>query len=220
MDGDKIRDLQQLVHGHALGRLLVEDILRQVGIVGHHIHLESMGQLGHALAHTAKAQDAQGLAPQLAAHELIFVPVLAYLDVVAGVDGVAGDIQHLGDGQLGNGVVVQAGGVEDLDALLLGGVHVDVVQAHGAHADYLQLLGCVQDLLVDGGVHTHDKDLIVADHAGKLFLGGEDLGIDLHVLAQFLGDGGGDDVDDETFHKPTFLPVHLIWARPILNRFY
>ena len=215
MDGDEVRDLQQLIHRHAFGGFLVEDVLGEVGIVGHHVHLEGVGQLGHALAHTAKAQNAQSLAPQLPAHKLVLVPVFANLNVVAGVDGVAGDIQHLGDGQLGHSVVVEAGGVEDLDALLCGGVHVDMVQAHGAHADDLQLFGGVQDFLVDGGVYAHDEDLIVADHAGQLLLSGENLGIHLHIFAQFLSDCGGDDIDDKTFHKPTFLPVLMYFrARP------
>ena len=201
MDGHEVGDLQQLLHGHALGLLLVKDIRGQIGVVSHNVHLEGVSQLAHALSHTAKAQDTQGLAPQLAAHELILVPSLVHLHVDAGGDGVAGDLQHLGDGQLGHSVVVQAGGVKDLDVLGLGGIHVDVVQAHGANADDLQVGSGVQDILVDSRIYPHDEHVIVSDDGSQLLLGGEHFGVHLHVLAQFLLDRAVDGVDDETFHS-------------------
>jgi hypothetical protein len=122
---------------------------------------------------------------------------------------VAGQVQHLGEGQLGHGVGVHAGSVEDLDALSLGGIHVDVVQANGANADDLQILGGVQDLLVDGGVNTHDQHIIVRDQLGQLLLGGQHVGVHLHVLAELLGDGAVDGVNDQTFHgkQSSFLNV-------------
>ena len=201
MDGDEVRNLQHLVDAHALGVLLLEDVSGQIGVVSDDVHLEHAGQLAHALADAAKAQNAQGLAPQLAAHELILVPLLVDLHVVAGGNGMAGQVQHLGDGQLGHGVAVQAGGVDDLHALLLGVVQVDVVQTHGADADDLQVLGGIQDLLVDGGVHAHDENVILGDQLGQLVLARQHFGVHGHVFAQFLGDGAVDGVDDKTFHS-------------------
>ena len=182
----------------------------QIGVIGHHVHLEGAGQLAHALADAAEAQNAQGLAPQLGAHELILVPGLVHLHVVAGGNGVAGDVQHLGDGQLGHGVAVEAGGVDDLDALLLGGVQIDVVQAHRADADDLQVLGGVQNLLINGGVHAHDEHIIVRDQLGQLLLGGQHVGVHLHILAELLGNAAVDGVNDQTLHgDPTsFLLIH------------
>ena len=209
MDGDEVGDLQQLVDAHAGGLLLLEHVGGQVGVIGHDVHLEGTAQFAHALADAAEAQDAQGLAPQLAAHEFILVPGLVHLHVVVGGDGVAGQIQHLGEGQLGHGVGVQAGSVEDLHALCLAGVHVHVVQAHGAHADDLQVGGGVNDLLGDLGVHAHDEHIVVRDELDQLLLGGEHVGVHLHILAQLLGDGTVDGINDQTFHGKSSFLLHI-----------
>ncbi|HIY16988.1 MAG TPA: hypothetical protein H9839_06595, partial [Candidatus Intestinimonas stercorigallinarum] len=42
------------------------------------------------------------------------------------------------------------------------------------------------------------------------------MGIHVHIFAQFLGDGGGDGIDDETLHKDIFLSV-LLRERPLLG---
>ena len=132
-----IRHLQHLIDGHAGGLLLLKHMGGQIGIISDHVHQEGTAQFTHALTNAAEAQHAQSLATQLRAYELILVPVLVYLHVIAGRDGMTRDIQHFGNGQLGNGVSVQAGGVDDLDALLLRRVHINVVQTHGADSDDL-----------------------------------------------------------------------------------
>ena len=76
-----------------------------------------------------------------------------------------------------------------------------MVQAHGAHADDLQVGGGVNDLLGDLGVHAHDEHIVVRDELDQLLLGGEHLRIDLHVLAELLGNRAMDCVNDEALHK-------------------
>ena len=136
---------------------------------------------------------------------------MVHLHVHVGGHGVTGHIQHLGQGQLSHSVGVQAGSVEHLNALGLGAIHVDVVQAHAAHADHLQVLGGIQHLFGDGGVNTHDQHIVIADHVLQLLAGQRSVGslalhlssvqvVHLHVLAQFLGDGLMDSVDNQTFH--------------------
>ena len=78
----------------------------------------------------------------------------------------------------------------------LGGIQIDVVQTHGAHADDLQVLGGIQDLLVDGGIHAHDQDIILGNQGRQLVLGGQHFGIHLHVLAQLLRNGAVNRIDD------------------------
>ena len=131
---------------------------------------------------------------------------------MVGGDGVAGQLQHLAQGQLGHGVAVQAGSVEHLDALLLGGVQIDVVQTHGADADDLQILGGIQDLLVDGGIDAHDEHIIVRDQLEQLLLGGQHVGVHLHILAQLFRDRAVDGVDDQAFHgkQSSFLSVECL----------
>ena len=208
MDGDEVGDLAHLGDAHRGGLVLGEDLGGQIGVIGHDLHAEHPGDLAHALADAAKAQHAQGLAPQLAAHEGVLVPLLVHSHVPVSGDGVAGQLQHLADGQLCHGVAVQAGGVEHLDALLLGILGVDVVQTHGAHADDLQVLGGIQDLLVDHGVNAHDQHVHIPDHGLQLVLGRGQLlaDLDLHVLAQLLGNGLVDNVDDKALHSENILP--------------
>ena len=210
MDGDEVGNLAQLSDGHGGGLLLLEHVSGQVGIVSHDLHAEDAGDLAHALADAAEAQNAQGLALELAAHELILVPVLVDGDVVVGGDGVAADLQHLADGQLSNGVAVQAGSVKDLDALFLGVLGVDVVQAHGANADDLQVLGGVQNVLVDHGIHAHNQNVNITDLSLQLILaGGQGGGGDnFHVLAQDLCDLAGNGVNDKALHDNQILPYN------------
>ena len=131
---------------------------------------------------------------------------------------MAGDIQHLGEGQLGHSVAVQTGSVKDLNAVGLGGVQINVVQTHRAHADDLQLLGGVQNFLIDGRVHTHDQNLIVPNHGSQFSLSGEHFGVHLHILTQFLGNGGRDGINDQTFHKTSSFLYISFWDSAPLYR--
>ena len=59
MDGHIVRDLQDLLNAHALGVLLLKHMGGQIGVIGDDVHLKDAGQLTHALADAAKAQNAQ-----------------------------------------------------------------------------------------------------------------------------------------------------------------
>ena len=64
-----------------------------------------------------------------------------------------------------------------------------MVEAHRADTDDLQILGSVEDLLVDRRIHTHDEHVILRDDLGKLRLSGQHLVIDLHKRSEFLSNG-------------------------------
>ena len=120
---------------------------------------------------------------------LVLIPLMVDLDVVVGSHRIAGEVEHLGDGQLDDRIGVEAGSVEHLNALRLGSFHIDMVEAHRADTDDLQILGSVEDLLVDRRIHTHDEHVILRDDLGKLRLSGQHFVIDLHKLSEFLSNG-------------------------------
>ncbi len=99
----------------------------------------------------------------------------------------------------------------------LGGVQINVVQAHRAHADDLQVLGGIQDVLVDGRIDAHDEHVILRDQLEQLLLGRQHMGVHLHVLAQLFRDRAVDGVDDQAFHdkQSSFLNV---WSFSYFDR--
>ena len=78
-----------------------------------------------------------------------------------------------------------------------------MVQTNGANTDDLQVLGSVQDGLVDGGVNAHNQHVIIGNQGGQLLLSGEHLGVHLHILAEFFGNSAVNGIDDQTLHKIT-----------------
>ncbi len=206
VDRDEVGDADQFLDAGALGVFRLELLGPQVGIIGYDPHLEGTSQLADAAADLAEAEDAQRFPAELPADELVLVPVVIHLDVVVGGNGVPGDLQHLGDGELGDRVRVHAGRVEDVDALLRGVLHVDVIGPDRADTDHLQLLRGVEDLPVDLGIHAHDQDLIVPDLLQQVCLGERTTVRRVHfdILLQFLRDTGVDGVSDKALHDQFF----------------
>jgi len=186
VDGNEIGNLKQLFDAYALSLLLNKNFCREIRIVCNDVHLECTAKLAYALTDSAEAEYAEGTAAELTSYECILVPVLVNLNVVVSSHGAASKVKHLGDGKLCYCVAVESGCVEYLDALFLSVIHVDVVEANRANTDYLEVLGCVEDLLVDSGVNAHDKNVVIANDSLELVLSGEHLVVYLHGLAKFL----------------------------------
>ena len=157
MDGDVVAQGEHVVQVHAVVDLAAQvpgGINGDVGVVAVDLHAQRNGAVGHAGADGTQTDDAQRLALDLVAHELLFALFHAF-----GQSGVArkalrplgggGHIAAAGnehpDDQLSHGVGVGTGGVEDHDALLAAAVQRDVVHT-GTGA------GNGQQILVEGGV--------------------------------------------------------------------
>ena len=166
---------------------LLEPGVGDVGVVGDHPHLKAAGPLGDQPADAAQADDAQGLAVELAALELLAAP-LAALDEAVGPDDVAAAGQHEAHGVLGGRHHVALGGVADDDALLRGVGHVDVVQARARPAHDAHVGGRVEEVLVDEGLAADDDAVVFRDDGKELFLAEAVLDVHLAVLGE-LGDG-------------------------------
>ena len=120
-----------------------------VGVIAQHLHAQSIAGVGYHDADGSKTDDAQGLAGNLGADELLLA-LFHQLGKVR-VSGVflrpgdalghpAGGHEQGGDHQLLDSVGVGAGGVKDHHTLLGHLVQGDVVDAHAGAADAQKLV--------------------------------------------------------------------------------
>ncbi len=187
VDADVVGLTQQLLEVDLLDVQLLETGVGDVGVVGDHPHLKAAGALRDQPADAAQADDAQGLAVQLAALELLAPPLTA-LDEAVGPDDVAAACQHQADGVLGRRHHVALGGVADYDALLGGIGDIYVVQTRARSAHDLHVGGGVEEVLVDEGLAADDDAVVLGDDGKDLFFAEAVLDVHLAVLGE-LGDG-------------------------------
>ena len=179
VDGDEVGLTQQLFErGPLLDVQVGEPGVGDVGVVRDDLHGEAVGPLRHQPADAAQADDAQGLAVELAALELGAAP-LAALDEAVGPGDVAAAGQDETHGVLGGRHHVALGRVADDDALLGGVGHRDVVEPRAGAADDAQVGRRVEELLVDDGLAADDDAVILGDDREQLLTGELVLDVDL-----------------------------------------
>ena len=182
MDGDVVAERQHIVQVDAVVDLTAQiprSIDGDVGVVAVDLHAQLDGTVGDAGADGTQTDDAEGLALDLVAHELLLA--LLYALCHGGISGkalrplgsgghVAAACDEHSDDQLGHGVGVGAGGVEDHDALLTAPVEGDVVNACTGAGDGQQTVveGSVQqvsaadeDAVRGVSVHRHVEEVLV-----------------------------------------------------------
>jgi len=189
MDRNIVRCFEQLFNSHAGCVLFLKVLCFQERVICNDGHAKSTAQLCNTAANAAKAHYAEGAATQLTANKFVFIPLVLHFNVVVCSHGIAGKVQHFGNGQLCNSICVEARSVKDLDAFLFCIIHIDVVQANGANADNLQIFCCIQNLFVDFGIHTHNQNFVFGDQSFQFFLGGKHFCVDLHKFAEFRANG-------------------------------
>ena len=182
MDGDVVAQGQHVVQVHTVVYLAAQVpgcLNGDVGVVAVHFHAQLDGAVGHAGADGTQTDDAQRLALDLVAHELLLAlfhglghgrvsgKALAPLGGVGHI-AAAGD-QHP-DHQFSHGVGVGTGSVEHHDALLTAAVQGDVVDPGTGAGDGQQIVveggvqqvGAAHQNAVRGiGVHRHVKQVLV-----------------------------------------------------------
>ena len=131
------------------------------------LHVEADGPAGDLAADAAQADDAERLAGDLRADELVAVPLAGLHRRVGGRD-VAGEGEQQGDGVLGGRDGVAARGVHDDDALARGGGDVDVVDADAGADDAAELAGVVEQLGGDAGAGADDGPVGGAEGGGEV----------------------------------------------------
>ena len=124
------------------------DLRRNVGVVGDDAHLEGARPLDHFAADAAQTDDAQHLAAQLIAHELLLLPLAAF-GGGAGLRDAPGHGEHERQGVLRDGNRVAAGRIHHQHAGGGGGGEIHIVHAYAGAADYAQPRRLGQHLCVD-----------------------------------------------------------------------
>ena len=210
MQGDIVSSLKSLVHGgdDLDGGIQSQSVLHgQEGVIAHDLHAQSSACVGHQNADGAQADDGQGLAHDLGAHESGLALFHHSSDISAGssllldpgdaLGDLTGSQQQSGDGQLLDAVGVCAGGVEDNDASLGSAVQGDVVDACACTGDALQGSGEVVVVQLSGT----DQDGVLVCHVVS----------DLETIVQLSQADLGDLVHGlNLIHGKTFLSESFV----------
>ena len=166
MDGEVVAQRQHVVQVHAVVHLAAQiprGFNGDVGVIAVDLHAQLDGTVGHAGTDGTQTDNAQRLALDLVAHELLFAlfhglchgrvagQVLAPL---GGSGHIAAACDQHADDQLGHGIGVGTGGVEHHDALLAAAVQRDVVHTGTGAGDGQQIIveGSVQKV---GAAHQN-----------------------------------------------------------------
>ena len=165
MQGDDVGLREDFLDGAELGAEVGGQVGGQDRVVGEDLHVEAGETLDEQAADVAEAEDADGLAGELTAHEALLLPFAGAGGLVGG-DELAVGGEDQGDDFFRDGVGVRARGVHDVDAELACVADVDVVETGAGADDQLQVLQSVHDL---------GRDLLAADddRGGVGVLGGQ-----------------------------------------------
>ena len=171
MQGDEVGGRQQLVEldqSDALDRRR-DTGGGEVGIVSHDLHAQAAAALRHDAADAPQADHSQALASQLAAHQVLLVPLaLAHLPV--GARDVPGEGAEQGDRQLPGGRRVARRRVHDDHPALGGSVAVDVVHADPRPTDHAQGSRRFEHAARDARGGAHDQSVDLSDACAELVL--------------------------------------------------
>ena len=195
-----------------------------VGVVGDHAHPEGAQPLRDQHADAAEPDDADGLLVELDAGVLAALP-LAVAAAPAGRADVPGGGEHQRDGQLGGGDDVRGRRVDDHDAVLGRGLHVDVVEADPGAGDDGEPPCCRERLGVDLGGRA-DEERVDVDDGGEELVAVRAVAVtDLEVRPERVQRGGAELFGDQDYGLAhvTFLtgcrsdldrPSTAVWGGP------
>ena len=170
VDGNEVGLSQQLIHFHIGNAQLLLNAGDVEDIESDDLHADGLSHNAQVLADAAEAHDAQGLALQLDALAVGLLLPLVLTHGVAGDGEIAGAGEHVTHGQLGNGLGGGTGGVLHGDAAGLGVLDVDIVHAHAAADDELELagLGLVDVVGANLGLGTDDDGVEILQGGAQL----------------------------------------------------
>ena len=170
VDGNEVGLSQQLIHFHIGNAQLLLNAGDVEDIESDDLHADGLSHNAQVLADAAEAHDAQGLALQLDALAVSLLLPLILAHGVTGDGNVAGAGEHMTHGQLGNGLGGSAGGILHSDAAGLGVLDINVVHAHAAADDELELaaLGLVNVVGADLGLGADDHSVKILQSGAQL----------------------------------------------------
>ena len=140
-----------------------------LGVVVDDAHAEALRSPGDGLADAAEAQNAQRLAPDVGAAELVEVPAcpLAGARERVAFDQAARDGEQQRPGEVGGGFVEHAGRVAGGDFVARAGVEIDIVEADGDIGDDAQIRRGGEQFVVDFFREQADQRVFVRDAPQK-----------------------------------------------------
>src|SRR5262249_14453964 len=144
-----------------------EAVGADAGVVGDDVHVEAASAAGDLRPHAAESEEAEGLAAQLAPHELAPVPTTLAQGAMGGGD-VASQAHHQGQGVLGGGDGVGGGSVNDDDTAPGGRMHIDVVDASPGATDNNKVASSVQYFVGNLCFAAHYEPLVARQDVKKL----------------------------------------------------
>ena len=182
MHSDEVSARIQLVQAHQFDPQLGCALGRDKGIRRYHPHLEAQGPLGHDRADVAQADHAQHLVADFTASEFFTLPASG-LERGAGLRNVAGQGQEQGERMLSGGDVVAARGVHHHNALLGGGLDVDVINPNPGPADHPQIGGGGDDRFGHPRAAADDEPVVRRDSTDEVCAGESEPDLHLQVCA-------------------------------------
>ena len=170
VDGNEVGLSQQLIHFHIGNAQLLLNAGDVENIKGDHLHADGLGHDTQVLTDAAKAHDTQSLALELDALTVSLLLPLVLTHGVAGDGEITGAGEHMAHGQLGYGLGGGTGGVLHGDAAGLGVLDIDIVNAHAAADDELELaaLGLVNVVGADLGLGADDHGVEILQSGAQL----------------------------------------------------
>ena len=201
VQGDEIGAPPQFVELDLLDAEIHRALGRQKGIVGDHLHLQADGAVGDDRADIAAADDAERLAENLDAEELVLFP-FAGAGRGVGLGDLPGQRQHQRDRVLGRGDRIAERRVHHDDAARGRRRNIDIVDADAGAADHLQAFGLFQHLRRDLGGGADRQAVEAVDRRGELVLVLAEIGLEIDLDAAILEDldgGGRQRIGDENF---------------------
>ncbi len=170
VEGDEVGLGQQFLQRHIGDAKFGLHLRTAGGAVSDDVHADGLCHDAQMLADAAEADDAERLALKLDALAVGLLFPLILTHGVAGDGDIAGAGEHVAHSQLRHGLGGGAGGVADGNAVLLGVLDVNVVNAHAAADDQLELaaLGLVDLCRADLGLGADHHGVEVTQGSAQL----------------------------------------------------
>ena len=166
MQGNVIRPRAHIVDRHQLDAEPGRDLLRDVRIVRDEAHAEWPRAQRDFLADAPQPGDTQRLAAQLGAEKTLLLPAPLFHRAIRSRNR-ASQPEHKGARMLGHADAVRAGRVDDEDASLTGGGHIDVVHAGPGARDDAQLWRRVHQPRVDCRRAADEQPVSIREIGGE-----------------------------------------------------
>ena len=168
VDGDDIGLGEQLFERHGGHTMLFGGLRGEKGIVGDHVHQESLRHMSHMGADFSHTENPEGLVGKLHSHELGLLPLPGAVGGI-GLRNLPDHRHHHRDGVFRRRDRVTARSIHDNDAPVCGSRQVHVVEPCSGASDHLQASGSLENLRRHPGPASDDQAIVGRELLFQLF---------------------------------------------------